>query len=254
MLLGLATSLAECSFKTGNPCIAVLGGSELEMIVDQYAHCAPNIAYETLAAVILIESGGDPLAINVNGGRQVKRPKNVKNAVKIAKRAMKVSSSVDLGLMQVNSKNLPWLGYTVEDMFDPCKNIRAGGKVLTLAYQTTAKTYGEGMVALHHALSMYNTGSSLNGFRNGYVSRYRNSKLKARLIQLASNYTARSIKIKTQETQSRLKKEVKLNSGTADHDLGSVTNRSTTPQHGPKDAQVNRLKQLRIYSRMLLTY
>jgi type IV secretion system protein VirB1 len=75
--------------------------------------------------------------------------------------------------MQVNNRNLPALGYTVEQVLDdPCTNIRAGAAVLTADYAAAVRTHGEGQLALQAALSAYNTGDFYRGFANGYVARY----------------------------------------------------------------------------------
>lgn len=37
---------------------------------------------------------------------------------------------VDLGLAQINSKNLGWLGLSVEAAFDSCQNLAAAARVL----------------------------------------------------------------------------------------------------------------------------
>ncbi|WP_017162355.1 lytic transglycosylase domain-containing protein, partial [Xanthomonas phaseoli] len=99
-------------------------------------------------------------------------PSDAADAAKLARQMIAKGYSVDLGLMQVNSRNLGWLGYTVEEMFEPCKNIRAGAEVLRRAYYQAIRTHGEGQPALRVALSLYNTGDMQRGFRNGYVARY----------------------------------------------------------------------------------
>jgi type IV secretion system protein VirB1 len=75
--------------------------------------------------------------------------------------------------MQVNSRNLAELGYTIEQVLDdPCANIRAGAAVLSADYAAAVRTHGEGQAALQAALSAYNTGDFYSGFANGYVARY----------------------------------------------------------------------------------
>jgi len=141
------------------------------------AVCAPNVAPATIQAIIKVESGGNPLAVNVNkrGGVSYPIPKIIKStgeAVRAAYAAIEAGHTVDMGYMQVNSANLPKLGYTVEDMFDPCKNIAAGAKVLSLSYAQALSRYSSEQAALRAALSAYNTGSFNRGFENGYVQKY----------------------------------------------------------------------------------
>lgn len=124
-----------------------------------------------------MESSGNPIAINVNRieGRPVYRVPRItsaQQAAQVAHDAIRQGYNVDLGLMQVNSRNLANLGYTVEQMFDRCTNIRAGGRILSENYTRAVRQYGAGQNALLAALSAYNTGNFQRGFRNGYISRY----------------------------------------------------------------------------------
>lgn len=117
------------------------------------AVCAPGVAPETLAAIAQVESGLGVLAIGVNGaGGGAIRPASRDEAVETATRLIRAGRSVDLGLMQINSRNLGWLGLSIEDAFDPCRNIAAGARVLT-------------------SFSTYNTGQPQRGFETGYVAR-----------------------------------------------------------------------------------
>lgn len=133
--------------------------------------CAPGVAPETLLSVTKVESGFEPLAIGVNGkARRALRPPNKAAAVQQAAELIAGGANVDLGLGQINSRNLKWLGLTLEDAFDPCRNLAAAAKVLTTNY-TGAASSREPQAALRAALSMYNTGDASRGLRNGYVSK-----------------------------------------------------------------------------------
>lgn len=143
------------------------------MIAAALLACATNIAPVTLDAVIAVESHGNPLAFNVNHLPEPQpRPASVAEAAITATSYIRRGFSVDLGLMQVNSRNLSALGLTITDVLDPCINIRAGGAILTVDYAEAARTRGDGQAALQAALSAYNTGDFARGFRNGYVARY----------------------------------------------------------------------------------
>lgn len=143
------------------------------MIAAALLACAANVAPVTLEAVIRVESGGNPLAINVNhlSGPQP-RPTSLADAVAAAQSYVARGYNVDLGLMQVNSRNLAALGVTIEQVLDPCANVRAGAVILTANYAEAVRSRGEGQRALQAALSAYNTGSFYRGFANGYVARY----------------------------------------------------------------------------------
>jgi len=135
--------------------------------------CAPNVAPVTLAAVIRVESGGNPLAIHVNG-LDVQPPPSASAAAaaQTAERYILRGYSVDLGLMQVDSRNLVALGSTVDRVLDPCTNVRDGAAILTADYAAAARSRGDGQQALQAALSAYNTGNFYQGFANGYLARY----------------------------------------------------------------------------------
>ena len=134
------------------------------------SQCAPSVAPETVLAIIQTESSGEPFALSVNGGRQPARQSNAADAVATARRFVAAGYSVDLGLGQINSRNMRWLGLTWETVFDPCTNVAALAHVLTTNYNAV-KAGRDPQSALRVALSMYNTGSQTRGFRNGYVAK-----------------------------------------------------------------------------------
>lgn len=183
--------------------------------------CAPNVAPVTIDRIIQVENGPrDPLAINVNvkwvterddkgnpvmvigenGQAEPKRRKVVfknpiqiktaQDAATVAYTAMAAGHSVDLGYMQVNSSNLQALGYSVEDMFDGCKNIAAGARVLTAFYSKALTQYPNKQAALWAALSAYNTGDFNKGYVNGYLARYGIGQQPSVSVPAVNSYTA----------------------------------------------------------------
>jgi type IV secretion system protein VirB1 len=135
--------------------------------------CAPNVAPVTLQAIVAVESGGNPLALSINGLRVQPPPaRDTREAAATAERYIARGYSVDIGLMQVNSRNLAALGITVDQVLDPCMNIHAAAAILTADYAEAARTRGDGQAALQAALSAYNTGDFYRGFANGYLARY----------------------------------------------------------------------------------
>jgi type IV secretion system protein VirB1 len=134
------------------------------------SQCAPSVAPETVLAIIQTESSGEPFALNVNGGRQPARQNNAVDAAATARRYVAAGYSVDLGLGQINSRNMRWLGLTWDTVFDPCTNVAALARVLTTNYNAVSAGR-DPQTALRVALSMYNTGSQTRGFRNGYVAK-----------------------------------------------------------------------------------
>lgn len=149
---------------------------ELALFAQLAASCAPRVAVETLAAVARTESGFDTLAIHDNATGRSFKPATRAEAIALATELVAVQQhSVDLGLMQINSANFPRLGMTITDAFDPCRSLAAADRVLVEGYARSGPD-GDEQVALHRALSRYNTGSPLRGLGrdaggNGYVTR-----------------------------------------------------------------------------------
>jgi type IV secretion system protein VirB1 len=136
------------------------------------AQCAPQISVVTMMAIVRVESGGNPYALNINGPKQLAhQPQSSVEAISKASWLIAHGQSVDMGLAQVNSSNLNRLGVTVEQMFDPCANLAAGARILTSYYGSAASRYGQGQFALQAAISAYNTGNHQKGLRNGYVAK-----------------------------------------------------------------------------------
>lgn len=147
----------------------VLSLSQVLMLA---AQCAPAAAPQTLAAIAKVESGFDSLAIGVNGPRPVRVwPAGASQAGALARRLIAEGASVDLGLAQINSKNLAWLGVSVEDLFDPCRNLAASARVLSAGYARALAAPRPGLAPLDAALSYYNTGDARRGLANGYVAK-----------------------------------------------------------------------------------
>lgn len=143
------------------------------MWYDLAVQCAPDVSPVTIEAIIRVESKGNPLALNVNHAKvQPVIPMTAPEVSKVAADWIARGFSVDLGLMQINSANLANLGLTIEQVLDPCVNIRAGAAILADGYARAKNLHGEGQTALQAALSAYNTGNFTSGVRNGYVAKY----------------------------------------------------------------------------------
>jgi type IV secretion system protein VirB1 len=132
-------------------------------------HCAPAVAPSTMAAIVQVESGGDPLAIGDNTTRRSYYPHNRASAESLARRLLDAGHLLDLGLAQIDSMNFAGFGVTAHTIFDPCTNLNVGGRILSGDYAFAARRYGDGQVALRHAIGMYNTGRLNGGAR--YIAR-----------------------------------------------------------------------------------
>lgn len=143
--------------------------------VDSFAklvsRCAPNVAPDTLAAIVKTESSGNPFAIGVVGGRLPSQPRTYAEAVDTARTLQAKGYNFSMGLGQVNLHNLARYGESFETVFDVCRNLRTGAAILTECYQRAAAQYGHPSVALPAALSCYYSGDFTTGVRHGYVAR-----------------------------------------------------------------------------------
>ena len=131
--------------------------------------CAPAVERSTLRAVAAVESHFDPLAVRDNSTHESLMPQKLPAAVALARNRMKLGHSVDIGLMQINNANLATLGMSVEDAFDECRSLAAGGRILLSAF-AVGNSETERQAAILISLSRYNTGRALSGIANGYAN------------------------------------------------------------------------------------
>ncbi len=134
------------------------------------ARCAPGVPVWVLRGVARTESDFHPWMLHDNSTHASASPVSLAAAEAQAATWMARGHSVDLGLMQINSANLPALGMTIGEALDPCASLAGGAAVLRAAYGTGPVPTRQ-QAALLMALSIYNTGSPLKGIMNGYARR-----------------------------------------------------------------------------------
>ncbi|MDN5071438.1 lytic transglycosylase domain-containing protein [Aliarcobacter butzleri] len=137
----------------------------------------PNVDNSIIQQIVRVESNKNPFSINVNkDGKSFISfsPKTKIDAIKIARKYISEGYNIDIGLMQFNSNNLnlkTFSDLSVDDLLDPCINIKSGSDLFYLAYESTdIKLTKEERTKI--ALSIYNTGDKDLGFKNGYVDKY----------------------------------------------------------------------------------
>ena len=131
------------------------------------------------------ESSLNLWAVGINGARVSSQPTTREQAVTLAKTMVAKGYSVDVGYAQINTATLKKFGLSIEQGFEPCRNLGAMQTVLIRNYVIAAEQLGEGQPALQAALSAYNTGNIHAGVRNGYVRAvYRQASVK-RAVQAA---------------------------------------------------------------------
>jgi type IV secretion system protein VirB1 len=125
--------------------------------------CGINTGIHTMSAIVSVESGGNPNAIHDNTTGRSYFPQQSADAVALASGLVGAGHSVDLGLAQINSGNLPGLGLSVQSMFDPCINVRAGAQILSGDYSRAVQRFGPTEYAALRAIGAYNTGQLTAG-------------------------------------------------------------------------------------------
>ncbi|MGN6449054.1 MAG: lytic transglycosylase domain-containing protein [Brucella intermedia] len=104
--------------------------------VDVAHQCSPQIAVETLAALVSVESGFNPLAIRVNSGFPLAdQPATKAEAFETASIMIAGGEDIDLGLAGINSGSLDRLGLSVSDAFNVCLNLKASASLLDGYYR-----------------------------------------------------------------------------------------------------------------------
>ncbi|MFU0505355.1 lytic transglycosylase domain-containing protein [Pseudaminobacter sp. NGMCC 1.201702] len=104
--------------------------------LDLAQNCAPQVATETIAAVVSVESGFQPFAIRINTDHPLtEQPKTRAEAIETATMLIAEGHDIDLGLGGINSGDLGRLGISVSDTFDFCLNIKASAALLEGYYR-----------------------------------------------------------------------------------------------------------------------
>ena len=138
--------------------------------------CAPAVPPITVNALVKTESSFNPWAIGVNASnRLASQPKSFNQAAQIADELLKGNASFDLGLGQINSKNLSSLNLTARQVLDPCTNLRALQTIFVDCFNRAKLKTNNGAQAAAMAFSCYNTGNFKDGFNNGYVVKVLNN-------------------------------------------------------------------------------
>ena len=149
------------------------------MIIDYtpYLACSDPYAHRSvMTAIVKVESGGNPWAINVNkkGVRLLAQAKTKEQAEAWIRWFVLNGYNIDIGIAQINIKNIQKMNIEPTLLLDPCLNLKIASQILLKNYQSTSKLAKNSDDAVKLAISAYNTGNYRSGFYNGYVSRVMN--------------------------------------------------------------------------------
>ncbi len=161
--------------------LAVAGSAAADDLATLMQRCAPTVHPETLSRIIRTESGGQAFALADAGPANlpwsVRKgmvrsyfPATKGEAAAIVKSLLDAGHLVSIGLTQVNNRQLPRLNLSVDDVLDPCTNLKTGAQILVDFYVAALKKYGgDEQKALVAAVSAYETGDFAAGVADGYV-------------------------------------------------------------------------------------
>lgn len=138
---------------------------EAALIATLAQDCAPRVAPDTMQALLMQESSGNPYAIGVVGSPLASQPITREEAITTAKALIEGGYNISLGLGQINYKNLPGLNMQIEDAFDYCKNVQAADEILSTCFVRATDAGKEGQDALQAALSCYYSNNFTTGLK-----------------------------------------------------------------------------------------
>lgn len=151
------------------------------------AKCAPDVALDTLAALVKTESSFHPWAIAVVNGPS-SYPTSLEQAQKLIADLSAQGQSFSVGLGQVNSQHFKQLGLSGPELLDPCLNLKVSAQILSACYRKASAELSAqaGLTehgapeqsaapqlraqALQGALSCYFSGNTTYGVKSGYVA------------------------------------------------------------------------------------
>lgn len=163
------------------------------MIIDYtpYLQCSdPYVHRSVMTAIVKVESGGNPLSININkkGIKLLAQAANEDQAKAWIRWFVANGYNIDIGLAQINIKNIQKSGKDPVLFLDPCTNLTMAGQILKANYQQATRTSNNSDDAVKKAISAYNTGNFRFGFSNGYVGKVI-AKYNGQKINNSANYS-----------------------------------------------------------------
>ncbi|GAA5107321.1 lytic transglycosylase domain-containing protein [Bartonella jaculi] len=182
--------------------------SSFMILAAAYAHA---IRPTTLSAVVMPESCSHIYAIGFKDNYKLShQPFMLKEDVATTKQLKQNGHNFDMGLGQINARNLEWFSMSLSNLFYPCKNLKAMQTALVCCYEhcyehAVSKNSSE-QTTLQTALSYYDTADFKNGSANAYeqkVASHVGAKTSARLDQESQ----KSVGFHTEEAEQTMKTE-----------------------------------------------
>ena len=164
--------------------------------IEQFGCAELAVPAAVMQHVVAVESSYNPFAIGVVGGRLVRQPRSLDEAVATARMLEAKGRNFSVGLAQVNRHNLEAQGLAgYAPAFDACSNLAAGARILADCRQRARGDWNK-------AFSCYYSGNFVTGFRHGYVQKIHASMRAADDRQLEEGAHAIPL-ARTQDAASR---------------------------------------------------
>ena len=144
--------------------------------------CQSALQTPVMQNIYRVESGFNPFAIGVVGGRLVRQPKNLDEAVATAKYLVSLNMNFSIGQGQVNRVHFSRLGWdkNIQAGFEICKNVIAAHSIFQECHSraiTSKFSAEQDYNSTAAALSCYYSGKLSAGKTNLEVRRYINNVL-----------------------------------------------------------------------------
>jgi hypothetical protein len=97
-------------------------------------HCVSPMVAPVMVGISQHESGLNPFLIHDNATGRAYTPDTTDDARRLAAKLIAAGHDLDLGIAQINVRNLAWTGLTVASAFDACRSLDAGARVLFAKY------------------------------------------------------------------------------------------------------------------------
>lgn len=127
--------------------------------------CERYAENQLIRAQVKTESGGNPFAIGVVGGRLARQPRNLDEAVATALSLEAQGFNFSAGCRQVNKTNFARYGLTIQTAFDPEANAKTGTNINRECLDRAITKFGNSDAATRAALSCYYSGNFTTGQR-----------------------------------------------------------------------------------------
>ncbi len=128
--------------------------------------CLPlAVPIHIMAAIVQVESGGNPYAIGVVNGSLRRQPRSLNEAQAAVNKLHQQGYNYSIGAAQINKTNFKAYNISpISSGFDFCSNIRVGAKILAECYSRSNNDWPK-------AFSCYYSGNFVTGFQQGYVQK-----------------------------------------------------------------------------------